>query len=323
MCGSIYLGALSALFKMAEALELKEDADSYGGLAKKAAAFMDGELFNGEYYQQKVMVEGLRNTSLAEAKAKVDENSPEELKLLKKEGPKYQYGKGCLSDGVIGAWMSKIYGVETPLNQGNVRKHLASIYRNNFRRDLSAHANTQRPGYAMGHEPGLILCTWPKGGKPTLPFIYSDEVWTGIEYQVASHLIEEGMVEEGLEVVKAARSRYDGRVRNPYNEYECGNYYARAMASFALLNSLSGFRYSAVERELRLAPQLPRRPFKTFFSTASGYGTMTLEKKRLVIEMVEGELGVDRFAILDGKRRFEIKGKFELGARKAFQLSLK
>ena len=60
-----------------------------------------------------------------------------------------------------------------------------------------------------------LLCTWPRGGKPTLPFVYSDEVWTGIEYQVASHLIAEGFVKEGLTIVKALRSRYDGRVRNP------------------------------------------------------------------------------------------------------------
>ena len=102
----------------------------------------------------------------------------------------------------------------------------------------------------MGHEGGLILCTWPNqaephGRKPTLPFIYSDEVWTGIEYQVASHLIAEGMVDEGVRIVKTARARYDGRVRNPFNEYECGHWYARAMSSYALLNSLSGARYEA------------------------------------------------------------------------------
>lgn len=109
----------------------------------------------------------------------------------------------------------------------------------------------------MGHESGLLLCSWPRGGKPTLPFVYSDEVWTGIEYQVASHLIEEGLVNEGLAIVEAVRRRYDGRVRNPWNEYECGNYYARAMASYALIGSLSGFRYSAAERTLWFAPKLP------------------------------------------------------------------
>jgi len=82
------------------------------------------------------------------------------------------------------------------------------------RRDLSEHANPQRPSYACGAEGGPLLCTWPKGGKLSLPFVYSDEVWTGIEYQVASHLMLVGMVEEGLEIVRTCRARYDGRVRN-------------------------------------------------------------------------------------------------------------
>ena len=78
-----------------------------------------------------------------------------------------------------------------------------------------------------------MLCTWPKGGELSLPFVYSNEVWTGIEYQVASHLMLMGLVEEGLEIVRACRDRYDGRVRNPFNEYECGHWYARAMSSYA------------------------------------------------------------------------------------------
>ena len=122
--------------------------------------------------------------------AHVDDHSSEMQQLLKREGPKYQYGSGCLSDGVIGAWMARIYGIETPLARENVRSTLQAIFKHNFKTDLSQHANAQRPGYAMGREPGLLLCSWPRGGKPTLPFVYSDEVWTGIEYQVASHLIQ-------------------------------------------------------------------------------------------------------------------------------------
>jgi hypothetical protein len=126
----------------------------------------------------------------------------------------------------------------------------------------------------------LLLCSWPHGDKPTLPFVYSDEVWTGIEYQVASHLIEEGFVKEGLTIVKALRTRYDGRTRNPWNEYECGSWYARAMSSYSLLSALSGFRYSAVERTLWFGPQLNVRPFKSFFSTASGFGTISLDRHK-------------------------------------------
>jgi len=221
--------------------------------------------------------------------------------LLKREGPKYQYGSGCLSDGVIGGWMASIYGIETPLAQKNVHSTLQAIFRNNFKTDLSQHANAQRPGYAMGREPGLLICTWPRGGKPTLPFVYSDEVWTGNEYQVASHLIHEGFVEEGLTIVRALRSRYDGRIRNPWNEYECGNWYARAMSSFALVGALSGFRYSAVDRTLHFGPKMKVRPFVSLFSTASGYGTITLDGRSVTVKMMEGELAIEKLHLTDGE----------------------
>ena len=302
MCTSIYLGALSAMTEMAAAVGQTQDATFYGVLAHRCAHFMEEQLFNGEYFQQKVQYLGLRNTSFAEMVAQVDEHSSEMQRLLKREGPKYQYGNGCLSDGVIGAWMARIYGIETPLAREHVRKTLQAIFKNNFKTDLSMHANAQRPGYAMGHEPGLLLCSWPQGGKPTLPFVYSDEVWTGIEYQVASHLIAEGFVTEGLTIVKALRSRYDGRSRNPWNEYECGNYYARAMASYALLGALAGFHYSAVKRTLWFGPQLTVRPFKTFFSAASGFGTVELGSQSLRVQLLEGTLPLEKVVLTDGGR---------------------
>lgn len=80
---------------------------------------------------------------------------------------------------------------------------------------MSEHANPQRPAYALGDEGGLLLCSWPKGGKLSLPFVYSDEVWTGIEHQAASHLMLMGHVKEGLDILRASRNRYDGRIRNP------------------------------------------------------------------------------------------------------------
>jgi uncharacterized protein (DUF608 family) len=301
MCGSLYVGALSAMAQMARAVGKETEAAEYEELAQRASRFLDAELFNGEYYQQNVQWEGLRDTSFAERMATVTDASNEMLRLQKAEGPKYQYGTGCLSDGVIGAWMARIYGVETPLNKENVRATLRAIFAHNFKPDLWEHANPQRPGYALGHEPGLLLCTWPRGGKPTLPFVYSDEVWTGIEYQVASHLIEEGMVSEGLTLVRAVRSRYEGHVRNPFNEYECGNYYARAMASYALLASLSGFRYSAATRTLWFGPRWTdgSGEFTHFFSTATGWGTIRMDRRAhsLTVDVIEGELRVDKLFV--------------------------
>src|SRR5262249_7984824 len=155
----------------------------------------------------------------------------------------------------------------------------------------SAHANPQRPSYACGSEGGLLLCTWPKGGELSLPFVYSNEVWTGIEYQVASHLMRLGLVEEGLEVVRACRDRYDGRVRTPFNAYECGHWYARAMSSYALLYGLSGARYDAVEKVLHLEPAI-RGDFRAFLSTATGYGTVGVKDGKPFLETRSGKIEV-------------------------------
>jgi uncharacterized protein (DUF608 family) len=293
MCGSIYVAALSATARMAEAVGHSADAKSYDALATVGAAFLSESLFNGEYFSQKVLWKELRDQSFQRIIDAPTSDNPEMLKLLRAEGPKYQYGNGCLSDGVIGAWMAKLYGVDTPINAGHVRSTLASIFKYNFKKDLFSHACLQRPGYAIGHEPGLLLCSWPKGAKPALPFVYSDEVWTGIEYQVASHLIAEGMVEEGLTIVRAVRGRYEGHVRNPFNEYECGSFYARALASYALLQSISGFSYSAVTRVLRWGPRINQKAFRTFFSTASGWGTASQVGDRLIVHVIEGELTID------------------------------
>ncbi|MDR2675003.1 MAG: hypothetical protein LBC18_09080 [Opitutaceae bacterium] len=298
MCNSIYLGALCAAAEMAAAAGADDDAAEYRRLAVAAAEFLDGELFNGEYYYQKVRYRELRDQSFAQLIA--GGAGGELLELLRREGPKYQYGAGCLSDGVIGAWMAALYGIETPLNRANVRKALEAIYRHNLRRDLSGHANLQRPGYALGKEAGLLLCSWPRGGKPVLPFVYSDEVWTGIEYQVASHLIMEGRVREGLDIVRITRGRYDGSVRNPYDEYECGSYYARAMAAYALLPALSGYRYSAVTKTLWFGPKLEARPFRVFFAAATGYGSITLTRRALTVDLLEGTLEVARLVLAAG-----------------------
>ena len=179
---------------------------------------MESDLFNGEYFYQKVRTDGL--TAIFNP-LNVRQNGAgysEVITHLNQEGPKYQYGTGCLSDGVLGIWIARMCGLGEIVDKEKVQSHLLSVYKYNLRTDLTDHSNPQRPSYALGDEGGLLLCTWPRGGAVTLPFIYSNEVWTGIEYQVASHLMLEGFVEEGLEIVRLCRDRYDGRVRNPFNE---------------------------------------------------------------------------------------------------------
>jgi uncharacterized protein (DUF608 family) len=323
LCSSFYLGALTAMTALARDLGCPEEASEYAELAQRGAQAMDAQLFNGEYYQQDVRVAGLRDAGQAipaphpQADPSVEDNRPIVERL------RYQYGAGCLSDGVFGAWLARLCGLESSQNREYIRQHLASVFRYNFKPSLWEHPNPQRPGFALGDEAGLVLCSWPKGGKPTLPFVYSDEVWTGIEYQVAAHLIADGLVEEGLTLVRAARSRYDGHVRNPWNEYECGSYYARAMSSYALLIALSGFRYSAPQRTLWLAPAGPGKRFRCFFSTNSGWGSFYLHGKHLEIRLEEGELFIDTGYIRWGGSTYTLHPNrlLQSGQPYVFQLS--
>ncbi len=293
MCCSFYLGALKAAMVMGVALG--ENVSLYESLYENGRKIVENELYDGEFFIHKIQTEGLRaKDPVEESKASWDSDYSEEAKeLLQQEGPKYQYGIGCLSDGVLGAWIAAVCGVGEILDPKKVKSHLASVHRYNFRKNLSEHANPQRPSYAAGTEGGLLLCSWPKGGKLTLPFVYSNEVWTGIEYQVASHLMMMGMVEEGLDIVRAARDRYDGRVRNPFNEYECGHWYARAMSSYAMLQGLTGIRYDAVERVLYIRPSI-KGDFKSFICTATGYGHAGVKNGEPFLEVAEGEIELER-----------------------------
>jgi len=289
MCTSFYLGALRAAVLMGTALG--DDVSAYATLLEKGVRRMEQELFDGEYFIQKVEWKNLRAASPVEEKSLASNYSPEAVALMEKEGPKYQYGAGCLSDGVLGAWIALVCGVGEFLDAKKIASHLRAVHRHNLKRDLSAHANPQRPSYAAGSEGGLLLCTWPKGGELALPFVYSNEVWTGIEYQAAAHMISMGLVAEGLEVVRVCRDRYDGRVRNPFNEYECGHWYARAMSSYGLLQALSGARYDAVGKVLYLHPAV-KGDFRCFLSTATGYGTVGVKNGKPFVEVKSGRIEV-------------------------------
>nr|HQA00126.1 GH116 family glycosyl hydrolase [Phycisphaerae bacterium] len=289
MCTSFYLGALAAAINMGKALG--DDVSFYEELLAKGRRYLETELYDGEYFFQKVQWEGLRAKNPVEIGSYHTGYSPEAIELLKKEGPKYQYGKGCLSDGVLGAWMAKVCGVGEVIDPDKVTSHLRAVHKYNLKRDLSEHANPQRPSFACGAEGGLLLCTWPKGGALSLPFVYSNEVWTGIEYQVAAHLMLQGLPELGLEIVRVCRDRYDGSMRNPFNEYECGHWYARAMASYAMLQGMTGAWYDALTKTLYIEPRI-KGDFRSFLSTATGYGTVGVKNGKPFIEVKSGKIDV-------------------------------
>jgi len=250
MMGSLYLGALRAAEEICRYRGDDGKADEYRAVFEKGRERMDEELFNGEYYIHKFPLD---------------------------DPPPHQYGEGCLSDQLIGQWMAHMNGLGYLFDPEHVRSSMQAIFKHNWHQNLEDHANCQRV-YALNDEPGLILCSWPRGNKLVDRFVYSDEVWCGIEYQVASHLIYEGMIDEALQIVKGVRARHDGERRNPWDEFECGHHYARSMASWALLIALSGYSFDMPTHTLGFRPRINQEGFKVFWSTDSGWGIYSQRK---------------------------------------------
>jgi len=295
MCTSFYLGALKAISEMGS--YLGEDIEKYQALYMKGKNKIENELFNGEYFYQKIKWQGLNapDPVTASKGSWSSEYSDDALNLLQAEGPKYQYGSGCLSDGILGSWIGEVCGLKNVVDSAKVASHLNSVYKYNFKKELTDHSNPQRPSYALGNEGGLLLCTWPKGGKPSLPFVYCDEVWTGYEYQVASHLMMMGEVEKGLEIVRTARDRYNGSLRNPFDEYECGHWYARAMSSYGMLQGLTGVRYDALTQTMYVDSKIG--DFISFISTETGFGNVGLKNGKPFLKVAYGVITVKDYIV--------------------------
>ncbi len=297
MMGTLYLGALLAGEKMARAVGNSEAASEYRKVFESGRAKLDSELWRDGFYVQRVPEP--KQTPAPDA----ERGESWYASAIDKGSIKYQYGEGCLSDQLLGQWFAEVVGLGHLLPPEHVRETLLSIYRYNFKHSFYDHPNTQRI-YALNDEKGLLLCSWPRGNRPLLPFVYSDEVWTGIEYQVAAHLIYENLVMEGLAVTKAVRDRYDGQRRNPWNEVECGSHYARALSSWSLLTALSGYHYSAPDMRLTFSPRINAQNFRCLFTTGKAWGTFrqkaTGQERSGSVEVASGRLALRRFGLGGG-----------------------
>ena len=264
LANGLYLAALRAGARMAAHLGEEERARDWTARADRVAAGMDRVLWNGEYYRQVI-----------------DDA----------DAHRYQYGDGVLSDQLLGQFHAFLGGLGTLLPPDRVDSALAAIVAHNHRDDLSAQESTQRV-YALNDEGGLLLASWPRGGRPAIPFVYSDEVWTGVEHQVAATLLFAGRTADALRIERALRARYDGVFRSPWNEIECGNHYARSLASWALLIAASGAQWDAPSRVLSFAPApgvvAGGGPFRSLFTTGTGWGRVEIDGGRLVLRVDGG-----------------------------------
>jgi non-lysosomal glucosylceramidase len=184
---------------------------------------------------------------------------------------------GCEISQVFGQHWAFQVGLGRVLPVEQTKAALASFYKFNFTMDVGPYRQVQKSGrwYAMPGEGGVIGCTWPFGEETRVRTDYDyyfNECQNGYEFQPAAHMIWEGMVLEGLVIGRSLFERYHARKRNPWNEVECGDHYARSMASYGLFTAACGYEYHGPKGYLAFAPRVTPEDFRAAFTSAEGWG---------------------------------------------------
>ncbi|WP_165220203.1 GH116 family glycosyl-hydrolase [Aquisphaera insulae] len=223
---------------------------------------------------------------------------------------------GCEIDQVFGQHWAFQVGLGRILDADRVRRALRSLWTYNFTPDVGPYRAVNKPGrwYAMPGEAGLLMVTFPNGNRPGIDdptggwsTMYFNECMNGFEYQAAGHMIWEGMVEEGLAIARAIHDRYDASRRNPWNEVECGDHYARSMASYGVYLAACGFEYHGPKGSLAFAPRLTPGDFRAAFTGAEGWGTYSQRVAgdgfTASIRVRWGRLGLEELKLVPGRKQ--------------------
>jgi uncharacterized protein (DUF608 family) len=300
MCGTWYLAALRAMERMAAAMGDPDLATDCHRLCAEGSRWIDANLFNGEYYIQKIR---------SIPQEKIASGLREGMGTNDTINPQFQLGDGCFIDQLIGQHIATIAGLGELLDPLNISKALESIYRYNYKSTLMHHSTVQRV-YALNDEPAVVICDFTKGTRPEVPMPYYAETWTGLEYSVAVLMMTHGMVDQGIEIFRNARSRNDGEKANPFDEIEFGRHYARPMASWAAIPALSGFRYDARLGRMELLPKPAVGEFRCFWSTPGAWGNFSCTSRELTLAPVVG--GVKIRELLVGPAFRQAKGRLKV-----------
>jgi non-lysosomal glucosylceramidase len=285
LCGIYYLGALRAGEEMARAVGQTASADEYRRLFNQGSAWIDGNLFNGSFYIQKIR--GFPADQIAP-------NLRSDMGAGDTEHPEYQVGGGCLIDQLLGQYLAHVAGLGPLVSPEHVQATLKSFFRYNYKASLENHDNVERT-YALNDEAALLVCDYGEAERPHIPFPYYAESWTGHEHSTAALMIYSGMVDDGVACIRNVRARYDGEKRNPWDEPECGHHYARALASWSSVVALSGFHYEGDRATVVAVPRVLQKNFKCFWSTGTGWGTYSYtttprDAVHFTIEVLAGSL---------------------------------
>ena len=303
MCGTWYLAALRAVERMAIAMGDRDLATDCNQMCTEGSRWIDANLFNGEFYIQKIR---------SIPPEKIASGLREGMGTIDTIHPQFQLGDGCFIDQLIGQHIATLAGLGELLDPANIRKALESIYRYNYKSTLMHHSTVQRV-YALNDEPAVVICDFTKGTRPEVPMPYYAETWTGLEYSVAVLMMTHGMVDQGIEFFRNARSRYNGEKANPFDEIEFGRHYARPMASWAAIPALSGFHYDARLGRMELLPKIAVGKFQCFWSTPGAWGNFACTPRELTLVPVVGSVRIQELVVGSAFGQFEGKLKVTTG----------
>ncbi|MCL3781490.1 hypothetical protein EMN47_13955 [Prolixibacteraceae bacterium JC049] len=282
-----YFGALKASAEMAKVVGDKQFAKKCEKLLANGSEWVDNNLFNGEYYEHKI-------TNPKNFDEFLDMSKPDV------QVPWYQLGTGCLVDQLAGQYMAHVCGLGYLASEQNVKTALNSVMQKNFVDKFENVFNNMR-SYVMDKESGLIMSSWPKG-RLKIPFPYWAESMSGFEYTAAIGMLYEGQYENGLKCIKAIRDRYDGNKRNPFDEPECGHFYARAMASWSAPMAYSKFNYNGHEKTFAITSN----PGTYFWSNGSAWGNVVVGKDEVTIHTEYGNLPI-KYLIVGAQKPVKVK----------------
>lgn len=277
---SLYLGALRAGEEMAKDMKDPVFAARCRTIFDRGARRFDEVFWNGSYYIHRL-------------------NKEQHLDGMR-------IGNGCEIDQLMGQGWAHQVGLGRIVGEERSKAALKALYRNNFLPDMGPWRDRQKAGrwYALPGEAGLLVCTFPQGDRaeilgpnPTWASMYFNEVWTGTEYQAAGHMMAEGLVDESLRVVKAVYDRHHPSRRNPWNEVECSDHYARGMASHGVFVSACGFDFYGPRGHLGFAPRLNPGDFRAAFTASEGWGTLWQKPHQAGVLLRHGKLRLKTLAL--------------------------
>ncbi len=250
--GTMYLAALQASEKMAMLEEEDNTASRYRRIRREGMHRQNETLWNGEYYIQ-----------------------------IPDAEPREDYGNGCHIDQLLGEWWASQLGLGPYYPEQRRVQALKALFTYNFRTDFEDFEFTERK-FVDRADAGMLMITWPGENAPKKVIRYGNEVWTGTEYSAAATMIQNGLLDEGLKVVKAVADRHDGRRRrniqyegrsgNPFSDDESGKFYGRAMSIWSVLLACQGFAYDGPAGLLGFKPVWQPDNHISFFTTAQGWG---------------------------------------------------